>query len=153
MLVRMTLAPSVDVEMDHFHEAVPDDEIWHDASDSCPVLENPIAGVLDAQEITTGGDVAKNSSHDLSQSSLATVNVVGTWAAAAIAIGALSVAVYYGYWSLRLQRWSAIKDFRDQCQIAHVQMLSIRRSHIIFQQHYDKADENCRSITSPRWIA
>jgi hypothetical protein len=31
------------------------------------------------------------------------------------------VAIYYGYWSLRLQQWSALNDFKSQCQQAEVE--------------------------------
>ncbi|KAF2421193.1 hypothetical protein EJ08DRAFT_702076 [Tothia fuscella] len=41
---------------------------------------------------------------------------IGTSVAILASLGALIVAVWYGYWSLRIQRWRAMSEFRDQCR-------------------------------------
>lgn len=43
-------------------------------------------------------------------------SISGTWIGTAFGLAALVVGIYFGLWSLRLQRWTAAKDFRDQCE-------------------------------------
>jgi len=42
--------------------------------------------------------------------------IVASWVAGIVGVLGLVVAMYYGYWSFKLQRWQAQNDFRDQCR-------------------------------------
>jgi hypothetical protein len=79
-----------------------------------PTIErNPLEGISHNDTSNAKGIISCTAS-----------TAIGTWIGAALAIGALIVAIYYGYWSLSLQRWSALKDFRSQCQDAEVRAIS-----------------------------
>ena len=41
--------------------------------------------------------------------------LIATWLGVALVGAALTVAIYYGIFMLRLARWTAWKDFRDAC--------------------------------------
>jgi len=120
----MTEIVSVDIELEDLHqvgEAEGREEIWHDTSESFPAQTRPQeAGSSIIQPNTSGGVADDNIASDKAKISCTASTGIGTWFGVAFGIGALIVAVYYGYWSLRLQQWSALKDFRSQCQEAEV---------------------------------
>jgi len=47
---------------------------------------------------------------------------VGLWLGIAVGVAALIVAVYYGFWSYRMQQWQAQKEFRDWCADSKVRV-------------------------------
>ncbi len=43
-----------------------------------------------------------------------------SWINSAFTLAAIIIAVYYGWWSLKFMRWSALNDFRESCGRAEV---------------------------------
>jgi hypothetical protein len=120
---------SAAIELDNLREAEEDEEVSHDAPDSFPGLGNDTVESSSTHNNTAQNDDGEKAAKVHSQISLAAAKLIATWTGAAMGFGALAVAVYYGYWSLRLQRWTAIKDFKEQCQGAMVEtILSCRRN-------------------------
>jgi hypothetical protein len=130
----MTEIVSVDIELEDLHEvgeAERREEIWHDASESFPAQTRPQGAESSIIQPNTSEGVADNNiADDKAKMSCTASTGIGTWVGAALSIGALIAAIYYGYWSLRLQQWSALKDFRSQCQEAEVDCISDKNDGI-----------------------
>lgn len=43
---------------------------------------------------------------------------IGLWLGVAVGLGALIVAIWYGFWNYLMQKWQAEKEFRDMCTSA-----------------------------------
>jgi hypothetical protein len=66
--------------------------------------------------------------HTTNKSSLNLVSALKTvciWLSAAIALCGLAVSIYYGFWALKYQSWSAFNDFRGECRNARVKKAPI----------------------------
>jgi hypothetical protein len=126
------IIPVVDIELEDLcevGEAEQRGEIAHDASESFPAhARTQEAESSRIQSNTPEGDAGNNVADAKGKPSCTGSASLGNWVGAALGIGTLIVAIYYGYWSLSLQRWSALKDFRSQCQEAKVETLSLKNN-------------------------
>jgi hypothetical protein len=111
--------PDADIELEDLRQQPieSDQETWYDASESPPAqLEagerGPSMPLADASD----EDASEGESWIRSITSLSS----GTWVGVAVGGGAFIVAIYYGFLSLRMQKWTTFKDFRDQCRDAKV---------------------------------
>jgi hypothetical protein len=125
MMDRVSVA---NIELQDLHEvdeAGRREEIWHDAVDAFPantITQESESSTMqsDALEDIADGNVANAKA----KISCTASTGIGTWVGVALGIGAFVTAIYYGYWSLSLQRWSALKDFKSECQEAKVETLN-----------------------------
>lgn len=127
----------VDIELEDLREASEAElreEIWHDASESSPAqTRTQEAESSGMQPNIPEGNADNNVAEARAKISCIASTSIGTWVGAVSGIGALIVAIYYGYWSLSLQRWSALKNFKSQCQEAKVETLSLKNDLIYLQ--------------------
>lgn len=122
----------VDIELEDLREvdeAERREEFWHDTFESFPAHTRTLEAESSAIQSNAPEGVADNNVAKAKARVSCTASTgIGTWVGAAFGIGALIAAVYYGYWSLSIQRWSALKDFRSQCQEAEVRLSATRTS-------------------------
>src|ERR1700731_1548689 len=113
------IVTDVDIELEDLREVgEPErrEEVWIDASESFSAhTGTPEAESSRIQSNDSDGVADNDVAGAKAKMSCTPSAGIGNWVGAAFGIGALIVAIYYGYWSLSLQRWSALKDFRSQC--------------------------------------
>jgi hypothetical protein len=55
---------------------------------------------------------------------------IGRWLGVGIGFGALVVAVYYGYWSYRMQKWQAEKEFQEWCSASALRVSELKKTNL-----------------------
>lgn len=63
----------------------------------------------------SGHNQVSNSYVHYSQARGSKLNKIGFWIGIGVGVAALVVAIYYGFWSLQMQKWQAKNDYRDSC--------------------------------------